>query len=494
MKPVKITSTQPTAVTPADSSSAGSDSASDFGPILKAASAAPAQGETISAAHSARGGASKGDASAKAIPDATSSPMTDRTGRRSGRDAASSGQPQADATAAACAAAAVIPGRTDSLPSGASPAKGSAIGDAHGTALDSSGVAEDPTATSSAIPKARAAALSDTTPAAPAASTPGAQAASTPAAQAALTPVAQAASTGAEASALQAPVNVNPPAPVDPHRVVSAQPPSIDTNRASAGQAAAPAPGQSGDAQSADDNSDDDGGADAQADSGFAALVPGSLLPASSTAQAPAHALSAQMQQSVPPTSSGTTSHAGSLAVSVPPNDPSGSPASAAAGSVTGAFGGVTAYPGEGRAAVATPVGQPGFGQEFSERVMVLARGGIQTAQISLQPAGLGPVGVSIQMHGHTASLVFTAQHEATRNALEAELPRLREMFAASGMQLSDASVGGRAQPDWSAPNHAPSSGKAPAGGASEAVAAGLAEPAARARSLAVPRLVDTYA
>src|SRR5437870_7806126 len=34
-------------------------------------------------------------------------------------------------------------------------------------------------------------------------------------------------------------------------------------------------------------------------------------------------------------------------------------------------------YVPEGRAAVATPVGQPGFGQEFSERVVVWARGGV---------------------------------------------------------------------------------------------------------------------
>jgi hypothetical protein len=67
-------------------------------------------------------------------------------------------------------------------------------------------------------------------------------------------------------------------------------------------------------------------------------------------------------------------------------------------------------------------------------------------------------------------------------------------MFAASGMQLSDASVGGRAQPDWSAPNHSPTSGKAPGGGDTDPVAAGLAEPAATAGALAVPRLVDTYA
>jgi flagellar hook-length control protein FliK len=216
------------------------------------------------------------------------------------------------------------------------------------------------------------------------------------------------------------------------------------------------------------------------------------MLLTGAATQAAAHALSAQIQQAVPQGAGASPPHAGNVAASLLTNDPSGNLASAASG--TGAFGSVTAYPAEGRAAVATPVGQPGFGEELSERVVLLTRSGVQSAQISLEPTGLGPVGVSIQVHGHAASLVFTAQHEATRNALEAELPRLREMFAASGMQLSDASVGGRAQPDWSAPNHSPTSGQAPGGGGADPVAAGLAEPAATARPLAVPRLVDTYA
>jgi flagellar hook-length control protein FliK len=313
------------------------------------------------------------------------------------------------------------------------------------------------------------------------------------------TPAAQAALSGAAASALRSPADANSSTPIEAHRVVTLQAPRIDAAAtpldqagASASQAAAATPDQSTDAQGADDRSDDDGGADSQADAGFASLVPASMLPTGAATQAAAHALSAQIQQAVPQAAGGSAPHAGNVAASLLTNDPSGNLASAASG--TGAFGSVTAYPAEGRAAVATPVGQPGFGQELSERVVLLTRSGVQSAQISLEPTGLGPVGVSIQVHGHAASLVFTAQHEATRNALEAELPRLREMFAASGMQLSDASVGGRAQPDWSAPNHSPTSGKAPGGGDADPVAAGLAEPATTAGALAVPRLVDTYA
>jgi flagellar hook-length control protein FliK len=177
--------------------------------------------------------------------------------------------------------------------------------------------------------------------------------------------------------------------------------------------------------------------------------------------------------------------HSDATSPLAPPVDPAGAAAGGAFGHVT------TTYAPEGRATVATPVGQPGFGQEFSERVVVLARSGVQSAQISLEPAGLGPVGVSIQVHGHEATLVFTAQHETTRSALEAALPRLREMFAECGMQLSDASVGGRAQPDQSAHDYSPSSTEPLADRGADPLGAPPAEPDGRGAAL---RLVDTYA
>jgi flagellar hook-length control protein FliK len=185
----------------------------------------------------------------------------------------------------------------------------------------------------------------------------------------------------------------------------------------------------------------------------------------------------------------GAAPHPGAGAISgAPPELADVQGARASAG-----FAPVAGYAPEARTSVATPVGQPGFGQELSERVLVLAHGGVQTAHISLEPAGLGPVGVSIQIHGHAASLAFTAAHEATRDALQAALPRLREMFAASGMQLADASVGGQAQPDWSAPARGQTAGWQGGGRDPGSGAPAQAEPAEAARTAAV-RLVDTYA
>jgi hypothetical protein len=65
-------------------------------------------------------------------------------------------------------------------------------------------------------------------------------------------------------------------------------------------------------------------------------------------------------------------------------------------------------------------------------------------------------------------------------------------MFASSGMQLADASVGGRAQSDWTAPSHS-QAGRQRGDGGSDAADLPASEAAGTARAAAV-RLVDIYA
>jgi flagellar hook-length control protein FliK len=239
----------------------------------------------------------------------------------------------------------------------------------------------------------------------------------------------------------------------------------------------------------AQDNADEDDPTSALT----AGAAPATAPTVNSKVQAVAQALASAVQQVSPKSSDAATEHAPApIAASSQPD-----PAAATTASAGGSFGTVSGYTPEGRVSVQTPVGQPGFGQELSERVVVLARGGVQTAQLSLDPSGLGPVGVSIQVHGHTATLAFTAAHEATRGALEAALPRLREMFAANGMQLSDATVGGRSNPEWSAQADArtPNGQRGGNGGPDPGVMAPVdATEAAAAPASTVRRLVDIYA
>jgi flagellar hook-length control protein FliK len=99
-------------------------------------------------------------------------------------------------------------------------------------------------------------------------------------------------------------------------------------------------------------------------------------------------------------------------------------------------------------ASVATPLAHAAFAQDFAQRVVLFAGQRVQNAELAITPADLGPIKVSIEMRGQEASLAFTAQHVTTRNAIEDALPRLREMFADQGLQLTHAHVGDQGRQD----------------------------------------------
>ncbi|UTW46362.1 flagellar hook-length control protein FliK [bacterium SCSIO 12696] len=88
-----------------------------------------------------------------------------------------------------------------------------------------------------------------------------------------------------------------------------------------------------------------------------------------------------------------------------------------------------------------TPINQPGWAQEVGSRLQILAERGNQRAEIRLNPPELGAVEVKVMNEGDRTNVTFFAQNAATRDALEAALPRLREMFGENGLQLADANV-----------------------------------------------------
>lgn len=77
----------------------------------------------------------------------------------------------------------------------------------------------------------------------------------------------------------------------------------------------------------------------------------------------------------------------------------------------------------------------------LSSRVILMARDGIQQAEMKLNPANLGPLEVKLNMHNDQVNVTFIAHHAATRDALEQALPRLRESLLENGMELADADV-----------------------------------------------------
>lgn len=83
-----------------------------------------------------------------------------------------------------------------------------------------------------------------------------------------------------------------------------------------------------------------------------------------------------------------------------------------------------------------------GWGRMVGERAVMMAQQGPRVAEIRLDPPELGSIRIRVQIHaGDQVSISFTAPNAAVRDAVEQQLPRLREMFAEQGMNLADASV-----------------------------------------------------
>lgn len=93
-----------------------------------------------------------------------------------------------------------------------------------------------------------------------------------------------------------------------------------------------------------------------------------------------------------------------------------------------------------------TPLQDPNWSQEFGEKIIWMARNDQQQAQLNLNPAHLGPLRITLNMEGETASAMFTAATPEVRQAIEDAMPRLREMLANAGISLGHSQVGTQSQ------------------------------------------------
>lgn len=91
--------------------------------------------------------------------------------------------------------------------------------------------------------------------------------------------------------------------------------------------------------------------------------------------------------------------------------------------------------------AVFAPLASPHWAEEFGQRLIWLHGKSIQAAEIHLNPPELGPVAVRIRLHEDQTSVQFASPHAAVREAIEAALPRLKEMFEARQLSLAQVEV-----------------------------------------------------
>lgn len=88
------------------------------------------------------------------------------------------------------------------------------------------------------------------------------------------------------------------------------------------------------------------------------------------------------------------------------------------------------------------PVGQPGWDRAVGERIHWMVGQNIQHAEIKLNPPNLGPLEIKVSLHNDQTSVTFVATQAPTREALEASIPRLRELFGEINLNLANVDVG----------------------------------------------------
>lgn len=83
----------------------------------------------------------------------------------------------------------------------------------------------------------------------------------------------------------------------------------------------------------------------------------------------------------------------------------------------------------------------PGWQQELGDRIIWMHSKSVQVAELRLNPQHLGPVTIRVDVTQDQTSIAFNAQHAVVRDALEAAIPRLREMLNGQQLNLVDVNV-----------------------------------------------------
>ena len=90
---------------------------------------------------------------------------------------------------------------------------------------------------------------------------------------------------------------------------------------------------------------------------------------------------------------------------------------------------------------LAARVGTPAWEQSFSQKVVWMANGAQQIASLTLNPPDLGPLQIVLSVNNDQANATFIAAQPEVRLAIEAAMPKLREMMSDAGIQLGQANV-----------------------------------------------------
>ena len=93
-------------------------------------------------------------------------------------------------------------------------------------------------------------------------------------------------------------------------------------------------------------------------------------------------------------------------------------------------------------ATIARPISHPNWGKDLGEQIIWMNNKDLSAAEIRLNPEHLGPISVRIDVNKEQqASIMFTAQHLEVKEAIEASIPKLREMLVNQQLNLVNVNI-----------------------------------------------------
>lgn len=99
------------------------------------------------------------------------------------------------------------------------------------------------------------------------------------------------------------------------------------------------------------------------------------------------------------------------------------------------------AAPAASQPAMTKHFADPAWNNELGEKLIWMHKQAIPSVELRLNPEHLGPVLVKIDVSQDQASVAFTAHNPAVKDAIEAAIPKLREMFGGQQLNLVDVNV-----------------------------------------------------
>lgn len=84
---------------------------------------------------------------------------------------------------------------------------------------------------------------------------------------------------------------------------------------------------------------------------------------------------------------------------------------------------------------------EPAAAQQLKDRVMVQIQHKLQTAEVQLHPEDMGSMQIKLNLQQDQLSVQFVVQQGAAKEALEQQMPRLRELLEQQGIALTEGQV-----------------------------------------------------